>query len=144
MIDLIKKFEGCKLKAYKCPAGKWTIGYGHTLGVKQGDRITKEQAEKLLNEDVKGVIEFLNKLKLRLNPNQFEALVSFIYNIGVRNFSYSHVYELIKKDANSEKVGLEIRRWIYADGQKLRGLELRREAEKNKYYETINTDMHHT
>lgn len=83
-VSLIAEFEGCRLKAYKCPANVWTIGYGHTKGVKQGDTITKEQAIELLEEDI---VKFHNELaslvKVPLGPNQYIALMSFIYNFGL-------------------------------------------------------------
>lgn len=78
-ISLIKQFEGCKLKAYRCPAGVPTIGYGHTKGVKMGQAITQEQAEEYLREDLEkyenNVMKYFNKYKW--NQNEFDALVSF-------------------------------------------------------------------
>ena len=79
-IALIKEFEGLRLKAYKCPGGVWTIGYGHTAGVKSGMVITEAQAEEYLKADLIVFERYLNGLGLALNQNQFDALVSFIYN----------------------------------------------------------------
>ena len=77
-INLIKRFEGCRLTSYKCPSGKWTIGYGHTNGVKQGQKITKIKAEEYLKNDLKAFENAVEKMvKVPLNQNQFDALVSF-------------------------------------------------------------------
>lgn len=83
-IDLIKKFEGCKLKAYQCAAGVWTIGYGHTAGVKAGQTITQTQAESFLKDDLLKYEQKVTKYnnKYHWNQNEFDALVSFAYNIG--------------------------------------------------------------
>lgn len=83
-IDLIKKFEGCRLKAYKCAAGVWTIGYGHTNGVKSTNVITQEKAEELLKEDLENFEKNVEKYnaKYKWNQNEFDALVSFAFNLG--------------------------------------------------------------
>ena len=88
-LDLVKSFEGLYTKAYKCPAGVWTIGYGHTKGVKRGQRITKEQAVEYLKWDIQPIINYLNKLNVCKTQGQFGALVSFIFNLGVGNFQKS-------------------------------------------------------
>lgn len=82
-IDLIKKYEGCRLTAYKCPAGVWTIGYGHTAGVKQGMTISQAQADAFLVEDLVKYERKVNKYsKYNFNQAQFNSLVSFAYNVG--------------------------------------------------------------
>lgn len=83
-LSLIKQFEGCRLTAYKCPAGVWTIGYGHTAGVKQGQKITQEQADGLLTEDLQKYEKKVDKYDGRYwwNQNEFDALVSFAFNVG--------------------------------------------------------------
>lgn len=83
-IDLIKKYEGCRLSAYKCPAGVWTIGYGHTAGVRPGDVITQEEAEDYLRGDLLKFEMMVNSYNDRYawTQPQFDALVSFAYNIG--------------------------------------------------------------
>lgn len=83
-LNLIKQFEGCRLTAYKCPAGVLTIGYGHTAGVKAGQTITQAQADKMLVDDVERFERNVNKYydKYRWNQNEFDALVSFAYNNG--------------------------------------------------------------
>lgn len=81
-LDLIKRFEGLRLTAYKCPSKIWTIGYGHTAGVKSGQKITKEQAEEFLKKDVEWAEKAVNKLKYDFTQNEFDALVSFTFNCG--------------------------------------------------------------
>ena len=82
-INSIKKFEGCQLKAYKCAAGVWTIGYGHTAGVKSTDTITQTQAEEYLKADLEKYEKNVEKYnKYGWNQNEFDALVSFAFNIG--------------------------------------------------------------
>jgi len=83
-IDLIKGFEALRLSAYLCQAGVPTIGWGHTKGVKLGDRITREAADKLFAEDIQVYISAVEKnIRVKLNDNQFAALVSFAFNAGV-------------------------------------------------------------
>ncbi|MCM1220239.1 MAG: lysozyme, partial [Lachnospiraceae bacterium] len=89
-LNLIKKFEGCRLTAYKCPAGVWTIGYGHTGDVKSGQTITQKQADDLLYSDCQKFVGYVNNksyvpLTDQLNQNQFDALVSFAFNCGQGN-----------------------------------------------------------
>lgn len=128
-INLIKQFEGCKLTAYKCPAGVWTIGYGHTKGVKKGQKITKEQAVNFLQDDLKTFENGVKKaVKIDLNQNQFDSLVSFTYNVGLGAFRTS---TLLKKLNNKDYTGAaaEFQRWNKANGKVLNGLIRRRTAE---------------
>lgn len=129
-LDLIKSFEGFESEAYLCPAGVWTIGYGHTRGVKKGDIITEQEAEKRLKEDVKKAEDAVNKyVHVQLTQNQYDALVSFVYNVGEGNFENS---TLLKKLNSGDYNGVrnEFGRWVYASGKRLRGLEKRRVKEK--------------
>ena len=85
-LALIKKFEGCELEAYKCAAGVWTIGYGSTKGVKEGDSISQEDADKLLTHEMKEYEGYINDLvEVDLEQNQFDALVSWVFNLGPAN-----------------------------------------------------------
>lgn len=134
-IALIKKFEGCKLKAYKCPAGVWTIGYGHTKGVKPNQVITKEQAEAFLREDLEKYeahVDYYNKTyKYNFNQNEFDALVSFAYNIGtlrgITNAGRRSKYQIAQK----------FRAYVIANGKKLQGLVNRRQAEYNLFVKEV-------
>ena len=141
-IQLIKKFEGCSLKAYKCPAGIWTIGYGHTLGVKEGQTITKEQAETFLKQDIRSFELTVNNLvNVPLNQGQFDALVSFCYNLGTGNLKKSTLLKLINK---KDYIGAaeQFDRWVYASGKKLPGLVKRRTAEKELFLKNICNDAY--
>lgn len=133
-IGLIKRFEGLRLKAYLCPAGKPTIGYGHTKGVKLGDVITEEEAEQLLLEDLIVVENEINKHNLDINQNQFDALVSFVYNVGVGNFRTSTLLKKIKANPNDKTIANEFKRWVYSNGKRLPGLVKRREEEAKLYF----------
>lgn len=140
-INLIKRFEGCSLTAYKCPAGVYTIGYGHTQGVKNLDKITQKEAEELLKEDIKAFETTLNVFVLpscTLNQNEFDALVSLIFNIGILNFKRS---TLLKKLMAHDKQGAaeQFDVWVYAKGVKLAGLVKRRQAEKELFLKPIET-----
>lgn len=131
-INLIKQFEGCALKAYLCPAGVWTIGYGHTGNVEKGDVITQFQADTLLVIDLQRFEKVINTEvipKCELNQNEFDALISFIFNIGTGNFKSSTLYRKLCK-GDKQGAADEFDKWIYAGKQKLAGLIKRRAAEK--------------
>lgn len=134
-IDLIKKFEGLRLKAYKCPAGVWTIGYGHTKGVKPGDVITEKEAYSLLQEDLGRFIDHVRKMdekyKYNFNQNEFDALVSFAFNIGSING--------ITNNGKRTKfqISCKIKSYIHANGKVVQGLINRRNAEYNLYMKPV-------
>jgi lysozyme len=133
-IELIKKYEGCELEAYLCPAGVWTIGYGSTKGVSKGDTITQEEAEQILKNDIMHEAEVYvdNFVTAKLNQNQYDALVSFTFNLGGGALQKS---TLLKKLNNGDYQGAanEFTRWVYAGGKKLNGLVKRRREEKELF-----------
>ncbi|MDD6387620.1 MAG: lysozyme [Bacilli bacterium] len=135
-IELIKKYEGCVLKAYKCPSGVWTIGYGHTNGVKSGMQITKAQALNYLKQDL-SIYEkaVTNYVKVPLNQNQFDALVSFSFNCGTGALKTS---TLLQKLNSSDYNGAanEFLKWNKSNGKVLNGLVKRREEEKELFLKT--------
>ena len=133
-IALIKEFEGLRLKAYKCPGGIWTIGYGHTAGVKPGMVITEAQAEEYLKADLIAFERYLNGLGLALNQNQFDALISFIYNVGTGNFSSSTLLRKVRANPQDNSIMDEFLRWVYSKGRVLPGLQRRRLAEMKLYF----------
>jgi lysozyme len=136
--DLIKKYEGCRLKAYKCPAGIWTIGYGHTGNVKEGQVITQSQADELFDKDVQRFIGGVYKLiKVEINQLQFDALVSFAYNCGIGALQKSTLLELVNKKDFSGAVK-EFARWNKASGKVLPGLSKRR-AEEAELFAQIHS-----
>ena len=128
-VNLIKHFEGCRLEAYKCPAGVWTIGYGHTKGVKEGDAIEQEAAEAFLIEDLEAFEQAVARLvKVPLTQQQFDALVSFTFNLGAGNLAASTLLRKLNNYQYAE-VPEQMMRWVRAGGQVLDGLVRRRAAE---------------
>jgi lysozyme len=133
--DLIKKYEGCRLKAYKCPAGVWTIGFGHTGNVIEGQVITQAQADALFDKDVQKFVDGVNKLvKVEINQNQFDALVSFAYNLGIGALKKSTLLQYVNKK-QFDKAANEFDRWNKADGKVLKGLVNRRNSEEALFEE---------
>ena len=133
-IDLIKSFESLELKAYKCPAGVLTIGYGHTgSDVKPNSVINIFQAEELLKKDLAIAESTVNRIP-GLNQNQFDALVSFVYNLGSGNFDKSTLKRLVIANPRDPKIREAFGMWIKAGGKPLAGLIRRREAEANLYF----------
>lgn len=143
-ISLICDFESLKLKAYPDPGTggePWTIGYGTTIypngeKVKKGDVITKEQAEKFLTYDI-GVFEnVINKhVNKYLNQNQFDALVSFIYNVGPTKFIKSTLLKKININPEDPLIYTEFQLWNKASGKVLNGLKRRRKSEADLYFQ---------
>lgn len=133
-IELIKAHEGFRPHAYLCPAGKWTIGYGHTGGVKGGDVITREQGEAFLQSDVAGCEKEVNAVGVKLTQNQFDALVSFVFNFGGPKFRTSTLLKRIREDVNDPRIRHEFSRWIYAKGKIEPGLVKRRKVEADLYF----------
>lgn len=132
-IKLIKSFEGCRLKAYTDSGGVWTIGYGHTLDVSPGDKITQEQAETFLTNDLIRFEEGVSKvITIPVNENQFSALVSFAFNLGLGNLVKSHLLSYLN-DGQYENAAKEFPKWSNAGGMKSEGLLRRREAEQTLF-----------
>lgn len=125
-LNLIKAFEGCRLTAYLCPAGVWTIGYGHTGNVKSGQKITQKQADNYLKSDLtrfeKHVMSF-NKI-YKWTQNEFDAMVSFAYNLG-------SITQLTANGTRTKKqISERITSYNKANGKELAGLTRRRSMEK--------------
>ena len=131
--NLIKEAEGLRLDAYRCPAGIPTIGWGHTKGVKLGQHITVQQAEDMLVEDIAPIERLLNGLKINFRQEQFDALVSWIFNFGEGKFKGSTMYKRIIANAKDEEITDQLVKWIYSDGRPLPGLIKRRVAEANLF-----------
>lgn len=129
-IELIKSFEGCKLSAYQDSVGIWTIGYGHTAGVKKGDKITQAQADKMLADDLviyeQGV---QSMVKRTMTQGQFDALVSFSFNVGLGALGRSTLLRLMNS-GDWQAASQQFARWNKAGGKELAGLTRRREAER--------------
>ncbi len=132
--SLIRQFEGLRLTAYKCPAGVWTIGYGHTSGVVPGMVITKEQADEFLMRDIETTENIVRVECPGLRQYQFDALVSFVFNVGGGNFRKSTLLKKIKANPDDNSIMDEVLRWVYANGIVLSGLQKRRLAEMRLYF----------
>jgi lysozyme len=132
-LRLIKDFEGLRLGSYKCPAGVWTIGYGHTKGVKQGQVIDQMRADDMLIEDIAPIERLLNSIGINFRQEQFDALVSWIFNLGQGSFKNSTILKRIMDNADDTEIADQIIRWVYASGKILTGLKKRRIAEANMF-----------
>jgi lysozyme len=129
-LELIKHFEGCELEAYKCPAGVWTIGYGHTKDVQEGDKWSQDKADFMLQRELEEEYEnYVNNfVHVDLNQHQFDALCSWVYNLGSTNLKKSTLLKVLNNGSYNE-VPNQIKRWNKANGEVLAGLTRRREAE---------------
>lgn len=135
--SLIKQFEGFRATAYLCPAGIWTVGYGTTRingnKVTKGARVTTEEADMFLEQDLKQFEDCINStVSVELTQNQFDALVAFVYNVGVGNFQKS---TLLKKlnSGDYDAAAEQFLRWDKAGGRTLAGLTRRRKAERELF-----------
>jgi lysozyme len=133
-LALVKEFEGLRLKAYKCPAGVWTIGYGHTSAagapeVREGMEITKAEAEEILKRDMVQYEKGVEKLvKIKITQGQFDALVDFAYNAGVGALAKSTLLKRVNEE-RFDDVPAEFMKWTKGGGKELPGLVRRRRAE---------------
>lgn len=134
--SMIKAWEGCRLKAYRCPAGVWTIGYGHTEGVKAGMTITQQQADAMFEEEIEKFEKQVRPLvaDVKLTQNQYDALVSLAYNIGVGGLKKSTLLKKVKANPNDPSIRTSFMQWIRGGGKILPGLQKRREMEANHYF----------
>lgn len=139
----IKAWEGCRLTAYRCPAGVWTIGYGHTSGVTPGMKITQQEADALFEKDIKQFSDQAMRTlgTVKLNNNQFDALVSLAYNIGIGRLSKSELLRKVKADPDDPSIRAEFARYVYATSNGVRrqlpGLVRRRTEEANHYFAAV-------
>lgn len=134
-LEKMKTFEGCKLKAYRDAVGIPTIGYGRTRGVEMGMTITQEQADKDLEEFIEleeeALVRFLGDVKL--TDNQWDAIVSFAYNVGIGNFKRSTMAKKILANPANPTIYNEFGRWVKAGNKKLPGLVRRRAWEAARW-----------
>ena len=128
-LDLIKKFEGCELTAYQDSVDVWTIGYGHTKGVEEGQEITQDEAEEMLASELDEYEGYINDMvECDLEQCQFDALVAWVYNLGPTNLKSSTMLKRLNSN-DLDDVPNQIKRWDKAGGKVLAGLVRRREAE---------------
>jgi lysozyme len=137
-INLIKRFEGCELQPYKDAADLWTVGIGHLIKDGEWEKfkngITKQQAEDLLRKDLNWAEKAVNKyIKVDINQNQFDALVSFVFNLGAKNFFDSTLLKWINEPKDVSEIPKQFVRWNRAAGKPLLGLARRRVAEAELY-----------
>lgn len=132
-LALIRQFEGLRLSAYKCPAGVPTIGYGTTKGVRMGQTITRDEADRLLLEDAQRFADHIAALvKVKLSQHQIDALVSFVYNVGPSAFAGSTMLRLINQGLYAD-AARQFQRWNKAGGEVVPGLTRRRAAERDLF-----------
>ena len=135
LISHIKRFESCKLTAYQDTAGVWTIGYGHTKGVKKGDRITQYQAEQFLRDDLAEFERAAGKVQRLTTQGRYDAVVDFMYNLGIGNFNKSTLKIYIESGRSVWEVQEQFLCWVNAGGRKLGGLVSRRIWEAARFNE---------
>ena len=136
LIEKMKAFEGLRREAYRDAAGVLTIGYGHTgKDVREGDRITPYWAEQLLLLDLKEFEMAVRRLKVARTQGQFDALVSFTFNLGIGRLMRSTLLKVIRNGGSKAAITREFKRWVYADGKQLPGLVKRREWEARRFFE---------
>lgn len=136
-LDLIKQYEGCRLAAYRCAAGVWTIGYGHTAGVHSGMTITQVQADAYLQQDIAKFEGYVNNpayvpITAKLNQNQFDALVSFAFNLGAGNL------RKLCKGRTAAQIARAMTQYCKANGKVLTGLKRRRAAEQALFNKPVS------
>lgn len=134
LVNKIKQFEGLRLKSYKCPSGVWTIGYGHTKGVRSNRTISMAMANEYLAMDIEEVEEQLKRCNLpKLSIRRWDAIVDFTFNLGIANFRSSTLYRKIVADQDDKTIPNEFRRWVYSNKKVLAGLVKRREWEAQRW-----------
>jgi len=147
-VGFIKQFEGLELVSYQCQAGVWTIGYG-TTGPEIGPRmrITQEEADRLFEDDLSVFEQGVNNyLKVKVNQNEFDALVSFAYNVGLGAFGSSTLLRLLNDNCSKQVIASEFLRWVKVqDGKISEGLKIRREKEKQLFLtKPLNAALAHS
>lgn len=135
LISHIKRFESCRLTAYQDTAGVWTVGYGHTKGVKKGDRITQYQAEQFLREDLSEFERAANKVRRLTTQGRYDAVLDFMYNLGIGNFNKSTLKAYIESGRSVWEIQEQFLRWVNAGGRKYGGLVSRRIWEAARFNE---------
>ena len=136
LIEKLKAFEGFRRDAYRDEAGVLTIGYGHTgKDVREGDRLTTYGAEQSLLIDLQEHEAAVRRLHVARTQGQFDALVSFAFNLGIERLQGSTLLKVIRHGGSHDQIQREFKRWVYAGGKKLRGLERRRAWEARRFFE---------
>ena len=135
LLEKLMEMEGCRLEAYQDAAGVPTIGYGHTKNVRMGDRITQYWAKEMLREDIEEAEWLVKELGVAKTEGQLDALVSFVFNLGIGRLKRSTLLKTIREGGSKAQITKEFKRWVYADGKLLPGLVKRREWEARRFFE---------
>ena len=135
LLKKLMELEGLRLEAYEDAAGVVTIGYGHTKDVEMGDKISPWWAKELLVNDIREVEEQVRALGVARTEAQLDALVSFAFNLGITRLRNSTLLRFIKEQRNMREIKREWNRWVFAGGQRLKGLERRRAWEARRFFE---------
>ena len=136
LIEKLKEFEGFRRDAYRDAAGVLTIGYGHTgKDVREGDRLTTYGAEQLLMIDLKEHEAAVRRLNVARTQGQFDALVSFAFNLGIGRLQRSTLLKTIRNGGSKAQIQREFKRWVFGGGKQLPGLVKRREWEARRFFE---------
>lgn len=139
LIEKLKEFEGLLLEAYEDPGGTLTIGYGHTgEDTSPGDKISEYWATELLKKDVATVEQQVNELEIAHTQGQMDALVSFVFNLGIGRLKSSTLLKVIRQGGSMRQIKREFMKWVHCGGKKLPGLEKRRAWEANRFFENDN------
>ena len=135
LLQKVMEMEGCRLEAYQDAAGVPTIGYGHTKNVRMGDRISEYWAKEMLREDIEEAEWLVKELGVAKTEGQLDALVSFVFNLGIGRLTRSTLLKTIREGGSKAQITKEFKRWVYADGKLLPGLVKRREWEAKRFFE---------
>jgi lysozyme len=135
LLRKLMELEGLSLEAYRDAAGVVTIGYGHTKDVEMGDKISPWWAKELLMNDIREVEEQVRALGVARTEAQLDALVSFAFNLGITRLRNSTLLRFIREQRNMREIKREWNRWVFAGGQRLKGLERRRAWEARRFFE---------
>ena len=135
LINRLKRFEQLRLTSYQDSKGVWTIGYGHTSGVRKGDRISEQRAEELLRGDLSTAEKFVGTIKEMDTQGKYDALVDFAFNCGVGALKSSTLLQFIQSGRKTWEIQEQFLRWVNSGGKKLGGLVTRRIWEANRWTE---------
>lgn len=136
LLHALKRFEGFRAKAYRCPAGVWTCGYGHTRGVTARTVCNEAKAMEWLRKDLEPIESFLSAIpEVCKTQGRFDACADFCFNLGTGAFKGSTLFKRIQKKDAVMLIQAEFRKWVYAGGKRLQGLVERREWEASRFAE---------
>ena len=135
LLQKLMEMEGLRLEAYEDAAGVPTIGYGHTKNVRMGDKISEYWAKEMLREDIEEAEWQVKELGVPKTEGQLDALVSFVFNLGIERLKTSTLLKVIRNGGSMQQIKKEFKRWVYGGGKQLPGLVKRREWEAKRFFE---------